>query len=113
MVQLVQMEAVITAIIDEYPSLHGYQRRITIGSIFVIFLGSIPCITQVKHLTNIIESCDRVNRWINGQIFLLGRNVRDSIARLVCCLDICYPHLSGRGFYSVLDIRSFEFYSRC
>lgn len=48
MLKFVQLEAIISAIIDEYPRLRPHKSLFTFASCLLMFMGSIVFVTQVE-----------------------------------------------------------------
>lgn len=65
--QFVQLEAIISAIIDEYPRLRSHKSLFTFASCLLMFLGSILFTTQVN--------LDQFPDNYNNQSFLKTRSI--------------------------------------
>lgn len=56
LLQFVQIEALISSVTDAYPKLREHKQCVTAFSCFVMFLGSLSCVTNVstkKHYTSL------------------------------------------------------------
>lgn len=52
--QFVQLEAVISSIMDEFTVLRSHKTKVFLVSIVLIFISSIPCTTQVRTMLTLL-----------------------------------------------------------
>lgn len=107
--QFVQIEAIISSVLDEYTHLRKYKAIVTFSTCLLMFGVSNLFITQV--IIWILQHVCRSDNVIDFPNFITGRNLFVAIVWLVCGIDFSDINLLMWNHHCRMDLRRWEFHS--